>query len=150
MLKIKEALKIKGDILFTGTPDQTVAEAIDILASNNIGSLVIIEKGELKGMLTFNQVLACLADKTKDINTTTVRSIMNDHPITVSPETSLDEVSRLLLEHHVRYVPVMDGSTLVGVISFVDMAKAMIEHNEFEKNLLKAYIKDWPDGEDAQ
>lgn len=144
MLKIKEVLEIKGDILFTATPEQTVDTAVEIMADHNIGSLVIMEYGRLTGLLTFKEVLKCLADPDKNFRETTIRSIMNDAPITVSPDTEADEVSRLLLEHHARYIPVMDGPILMGVISFVDMAKATIEQSEFEKDLLKAYIKDWP------
>jgi CBS domain-containing protein len=49
-----------------------------------------------------------------------------------------------MLEHHARYVPVMDGPVLMGVISFYDMARAMLEASKFENKMLKAYIRDWP------
>ena len=54
-----------------------------------------------------------------------------------------------MLENHARYVPVMDGPTLQGVISFYDMAQAIVGAQKFENNMLKAYIRDWPSGQDA-
>ena len=74
---------------------------------------------------------------------------MDDHPITVTPGTEINEVRRLMLERHARYVPVMDARTLLGIISFYDVAKAVVEAQGFENKMLKAYIRDWPaEGED--
>jgi CBS domain-containing protein len=55
------------------------------------------------------------------------------------------EVRRLMLERHARYLPVMDGKTLMGVISFYDVARAVLDEQSFENRMLKAYIRDWPD-----
>jgi CBS domain-containing protein len=74
----------------------------------------------------------------------TVRSIMDDAPVSVTPNTDADEVQRLMLDKHARYIPVMDGPTLMGVISFYDMARAIVEAQQFENDMLKAYIRDWP------
>jgi CBS domain-containing protein len=59
-------------------------------------------------------------------------------------ETEMDEVRRMMLEQHVRYLPVMDDTTLMGIISFYDVAKAVVEAQSFENTMLKAYIQDWP------
>jgi CBS domain-containing protein len=64
--------------------------------------------------------------------------------VSVSPNTSADELRRLMLEKHARYIPVMDGPTLQGVVSFYDVAQALVAAQEFENNMLKAYIRDWP------
>ena len=76
---------------------------------------------------------------------------MDDHPLTCTPETDVNEVRRMMLEHHVRYLPVMESRTLMGVISFYDVAKAVVEEQGFENRMLKAYIRDWPEaaGRDA-
>jgi CBS domain-containing protein len=74
----------------------------------------------------------------------TIRSIMDDAPVSVTPNTSAEEVQRLMLDKHVRYMPVMDGPVLLGVISFYDMAQAIVAAQRFENNMLKAYIRDWP------
>jgi CBS domain-containing protein len=65
----------------------------------------------------------------------------------VTPATDVNEVRRLMLEKLARYTPVMDGRTLIGVISFYDVARAVYEEQSFENRMLKAYIRDWPEQE---
>jgi CBS domain-containing protein len=67
-------------------------------------------------------------------------------PLICTPETDLDEVRRMMLEQHARYMPVMDGTVLMGVISFYDVAKTVVDSQNFENKMLKAYIRDWPEG----
>ena len=69
---------------------------------------------------------------------------MQTEPPTTSPDMDLDELRRLMVTTHTRYVPVMDGETLMCVISFHDVAKAVLEERNFENNLHNVYIKDWP------
>jgi CBS domain-containing protein len=64
--------------------------------------------------------------------------------MTCTPATEVNEVRRMMLEKHTRYLPVMDGKTLIGVISFYDVARAVFEAQSFENKMLKAYIRDWP------
>ena len=146
MLKISEVLRVKGNTLYTATPDQTVAQAIETMSVHDIGSLVIMDQGQLAGMLTFREIIRHLSDNNNQAGNTTIRKIMDDAPVSVSPNTNANEVQRLMLEHHARYVPVMDGPTLLGVISFYDMARAILEAQKFENSMLKAYIRDWPSG----
>ncbi|ASU39862.1 CBS domain-containing protein [Herbaspirillum sp. meg3] len=147
-MKVSEILKVKGNILFTVTPDTPIAEAVSAMAEKDIGSLVVMEFGELVGMLTFREVLKTLQENAGSVGTNTVRKHMDDHPITVTPDTDLNEVRRIMLEKHARYVPVMDAKTLLGVMSFYDVAKAVLDAQGFENKMLKAYIRDWPTEEE--
>ena len=79
-----------------------------------------------------------------------MRTAMDDHPLTCTMETELDEVRRMMLERHARYMPVMDKRMLMGVISLYDVAKAVVDSQNFENRMLKAYIRDWPAAEDEQ
>ena len=144
MLKVSEILRVKGNTLFTGTPDMPLTEAIRTMSENDIGSLVIMEHGTLVGMLTFREIIRMLHDGNGSIGDTTIRSVMDDAPVSVTPNTLANEVQRLMLEKHSRYMPVMDGPTLMGVISFYDMAQAIVAAQQFENDMLKAYIRDWP------
>ena len=74
---------------------------------------------------------------------------MEKQPLLCTVDTEMDEVRRMMLERHARYMPVMDGSMLMGVVSFYDVAKAVVEEQSFENQLLKAYIRDWPQAENA-
>ncbi len=145
MLKVQEILRVKGDALFTASPDMPIRQAVDTMATRDIGSLVIMEFGQLAGMLTFREIIRHLHACDNSIGPeSTIRSIMDDAPVSVSPNTDIDEVRRLMLQRHARYLPVMDGPTLQGVISFYDVARAVVDAQEFENNMLKAYIRDWP------
>jgi CBS domain-containing protein len=70
-------------------------------------------------------------------------------PVIASPSFDVMDLRRMMLERHQRYVPVQEGTTLLGVISFHDVAKAVYEEQSFENRMLKSYIKSWPDEETA-
>jgi len=143
---VSEILRIKGNTLFTTAPEGAVLDAVKVMADHDIGSLVVMEYGELVGMLTFREIIKVVAKNHGSVGDgTTIRKVMDDHPVTCTPETEVNEVRRIMLEHHVRYLPVLDSRTLMGVISFYDVAKAVLEDQSFENKMLKAYIRDWPE-----
>jgi CBS domain-containing protein len=104
-----------------------------------------MEYGDLVGMLTFREVILTLRECKGSVGSTTIRKVMDDHPLTCTPETDVNEVRRMMLEHHARYLPVVEKRTLMGIISFYDVAKAVVEEQSFENRMLKAYIRDWPE-----
>lgn len=143
-MKVSDILRVKGNTLYTVTPDEPLAQALDVMAEKDIGSLVVMEHGDLVGMLTFREVIQTLVKGHGTIGSTVVRTSMDDAPLTCSAETELDEVRRMMLDRHARYMPVMDKKMLMGVISFYDVAKAVVDSQNFENKMLKAYIRDWP------
>ena len=143
-MKVSEILKVKGNILFTVTPDSPMLEAVNTMAEKDIGSLVVMDKGNLIGMLSFREVMATIHAHGGAIGDGSVRQHMNQTPITISSDTEINEVRRMMLEKHARYVPVLDGKILVGVISFYDVAKAVLEAQSFENKMLKSYIQSSP------
>jgi CBS domain-containing protein len=149
-MKVSDILRVKGGTLYTVSPDEPLSRAIESMAEKDIGSLVVMEHGDLVGMLTFREVILCIVKNNGIVGDRSVRSAMDDHPLTCSFETELDEVRRMMLERHARYMPVMDKRMLMGVISFYDVAKAVVDSQNFENQMLKAYIRDWPSGDDQQ
>ena len=143
-MKVSDILRVKGGTLYTVSPDQPLAEALRTMAERDIGSLVVMDHGELTGMLTFREVILAIVKNGGTVGATTVRGVMDDHPLTCTPETEIDEVRRMMLERHARYMPVMTQRTLMGVISFYDVARAVVDAQDFENRMLKAYIRDWP------
>ena len=141
---VSEILRIKGKTLFTTTPDGTVLEAVRVMAQHDIGSLVVMERGRMAGMLTFAEVLEALAAGNGTLGDLAVRDIFERDPLTANPHLDVMELRRGMLERHARYVPVMDGTTLQGVVSFHDVAKAVYEEQSFENRMLKSYIGDSP------
>ena len=146
-MKVSDILRVKGSVLYTIGPDQPLRDAVDVMAERDIGSLVVIEHGDLVGMLTFREVISGIVRNQGSVGTTIVRTVMDDAPLTCTPETDLDEVRRMMLNKHARYMPVLERRTLLGVVSLYDVAKAVVDAQDFENRLLKAYIRDWPEGD---
>ena len=143
-MKVSDILRVKGNTLFTVTPDHPLSEAITAMAENDIGSLVVMEHGDLAGMLTFREVIQAIVRNGGVVGKMLVRGVMDDHPLTCTPGIEIDEVRRMMLERHARYMPVMSARMLMGVISFYDVAKAVVDSQDFVNRMLKAYIRDWP------
>ena len=143
-MKVSDILRVKGNTLYTVTSTEPLAKAVDIMADRDIGSLVVIDHGDLTGMLTFREVIQAVVKNGGAVGSLLVRTAMDDHPLTCTSETELDEVRRMMLERHARYMPVMDKRMLMGVISLYDVAKAVVDSQNFENQMLKAYIRDWP------
>ncbi len=143
-MKVIDILRVKGGTLYTVSPDETLVHAIETMSQFDIGSLVVMEGGTLAGMLTFREVIHTVAQNGGHVRECTVRDVMDADPMACSPDTELEQVRPMMLEKHTRYMPVMDGKMLMGVISFYDVAKAVVDAQNFENKLLKAYIRDWP------
>ena len=142
---VSEILRIKGNTLFTTGPEGSVIDAVRAMAQHDIGSLVVMDHGRLAGMLTFREVLEALAKHGGTLGTLKVSDIYAREPLTAAPGLDVMELRRSMLERHERYVPEMDGTTLLGVVSFHDVAKAVYEEQSFENRMLKNYIGDSPD-----
>ena len=143
-MKVLDILRVKGGTLFTVSPGESLSAALDVMSQQDIGSLVVMDHGELVGMLTFREVIQAIVKNGGTLGDTRVQTVMDDHPLTCTPETDLDEVRRIMLGRHARYTPVVSDRTLMGVISFYDVARAVVDSQDFENRMLKAYIRDWP------
>lgn len=143
-MQLREILRIKGNLLITIAPDGMVSDGVSVMTEKDIGSLVVMSQGRLVGMLTFREVLQALRQNKGSIQGVRVDAIMVKNPKTIAPNVEVDELRSTMLEHHIRYMPVMEGDTLVGVLSFHDVARAVLEEQAFENRMLKGYIKDSP------
>lgn len=141
---VSEILAIKGKVLYTIAPGRSLAEAVAIMTEQDVGSLVVFDQGRMTGMLTFREVLGAVHAGGAKWQEMTVEQAMLRDPLAASPNMEMDELRRLMVDHHQRYLPVMDGNTLLGVVSFHDVAKAVLEEQSFENRLLKNYIRNWP------
>jgi predicted transcriptional regulator len=74
-----------------------------------------------------------------------IHEVMNPNPTGAGPDIDVDELRKLMVDSHERYLPVMEGAMLLGVVSFHDVARAVLEMQSFENKMLKAYIRDWPE-----
>ena len=143
-MQVKEILRVKGNRLITAEPGSRAVDAVKTMAEQNLGSLVVLDQGRMAGMLTFHELLAALAKRGGALGDVKVSEIMVGDPVTATPEMEVNDLRRTMLDTGARYLPVMQDSKLLGVISFRDVAKAVLEEQDFENRMLKGYIKNWP------
>ena len=143
-MQVKEILRVKGSRLLSIEPNGRAVDAVKTMAEQNLGSLVVLEQGRMKGMLTFHELLGSLAKRGGSLGDVKVSEIMVSNPVTAAPEMEVNDLRRTMLESGARYLPVMQDEKLLGVISFRDVAKAVLEEQDFENKMLKGYIKNWP------
>ena len=143
-MKVRDIMRVKGHALFTVSPQDPLHQALASMAQNDIGSVVVMQQGALVGILTFREIIATVHSKPDAYRGLTVEGVMDTTPAVLAPDAELQEVLQAMLESHARYMPVMDGTVLMGVLSFYDVAKAVVESERFENEQLKSYIQDRP------
>ncbi|MCX7962578.1 MAG: CBS domain-containing protein [Burkholderiales bacterium] len=143
-MQVKEILRVKGSRLVTIEPGGRAVDAVKTMAAQNLGSLVVMDQGRMVGMLTFHELLGAIARGDGSLGDVKVSDIMVANPVTAAPEMEVNDLRRTMLETGARYLPVLEDGKLIGVISFRDVAKAVLEEQDFENKMLKGYIKNWP------
>ena len=143
-MQVKEILRVKGNRLLTIEPAGRAVDAVRTMSEQNLGSLVVLDQGRMVGMLTFREILQSLAQRSAAIGDVRVGDIMVRDPVTATPDKEVNDLRRTMLESGARYLPVMQDGKLIGVISFRDVAKAVLEEQDFENKMLKGYIKNCP------
>ena len=143
-MQVKEILRVKGNRLLSIEPAGRAVDAVKTMAEQNLGSLVVLEQGRMAGMLTFHELLGALAKRGGALGDAEVIEIMVKDPVTATPDMEVNDLRRTMLDTSARYLPVMQDGKLLGVISFRDVAKAVLEEQDFENKMLKGYIKNWP------
>ena len=148
-MQVKDILKIKGGQIFSIGPDALLPQAVSLMVEHDIGSLVVMEKGQMIGLLTFREVLSAVHRYRGDILDVKVNQVMVSNPICGNLDDSVDTMRSVMTDNHVRYLPIKDNTALIGVLSFHDVAKASLRAASFENKLLKQYIKNWPEQDKA-
>ena len=140
---IRDILNLKGGTIYSIDGADALTLAVKIMVEQDVGSLVVMESGRMAGMLTFREVLQAL-DAGRDLAQTEARKVMVKDPICGSPGDTIEELRELMTRHHIRYLPVKDGERLAGVVSFHDVAKAIMKETSMENRLLRRYIESQP------
>ena len=137
---IKNVLATKGSEIFDIKPDDTVYEAIEKMASKNIGALLVLEEGELKGIITERDYRNRVILKGRHSKTTPVKDIMSTGLYCVKPNEKVETCMALMTDRKVRHLPVMEDGDLKGIVSIGDLVKAMISKQKVEIHNLRDYI----------
>ena len=127
--------------LWSVTPDDTVFEAIKVLAEKGVGALIVMEKGKLVGILSERDYTRKIALEGKNSKEAKVRDIMTSNVLTVSPRTRTRECMAIMSEKNFRHLPVVDGDVVVGMLSIRDLMNDIIAEHENTISQLENYIK---------
>ncbi len=126
MIRTQHILDIKGNDIWTISPDDSVYNALRLMARCDVGALLVTEGDKLIGILSERDYARKVILFGKTSKETKVSEIMTDKVITIHPMQSLEECMDIMTKNHVRHLPVMDGDKLVGVISIGDVVKNII------------------------
>ena len=140
MQTIKQLLEKKGNEIITIEPDSSVYDAIKSMADNHIGSLIVMEKGKLVGIITERDYTRKIILKGKSSASTPVKDIMTKNILCTNPEQTVDEAMALITDKRVRHLPVVENNHVIGIISIGDLVKTIISEQEYIINQLEHYI----------
>jgi len=138
---IRDILNVKGGAIHTIHASQPLSAAIALMVRLDIGSLVVVEEAGMAGLLTFREVLRALDAPQASLSRTMVREIMDPDPVCGRLSETIDDLRQIMTDRRIRYLPVKEGDKLVGIISFHDVAKAVILETGMENRLLRRYIE---------
>jgi len=143
---IREVLTIKGDCAnFVIEPDALVADAVKRMVENEIGSLLVMQDGELVGFVSERDILRGMHARGCSLSEVKVSVLMEKEPVVATLDDSVDYARDAMTKSRISHLIVLDGSKVAGVISFHDVARACLKEANFENALLKRYIKNWPE-----
>jgi CBS domain-containing protein len=131
--------------LYSIGSDSVVADAVAAMVKHEISSMLVMEAGELAGLITFRELLQGLSAHGGSLLQEKCRNVMKINPPVVKLDDNVDHLRALMTELHITHVPVIDHGALVGILSFHDIARSAITDVAFENRLLKQYIKNWPE-----
>ena len=127
--------------LWSVKPNDTVFDAIKVLAEKGVGALIVMEKGKLVGILSERDYTRKIALLGKNSKESLVKDIMTANVLVVSPNTRTRECMAIMSEKNIRHLPVVDGNTVVGMLSIRDLMNDIIADHEFTISQLESYIK---------
>lgn len=141
MKKVADILAHKGRNIISVTPDAMVIEALKIMSDKNIGSVLVMEGANYAGLLTERDYARKVILKGKASSDVRVKDIMSTDVPRIQPHTSIDICMQLMSDNNIRYLPVFEGEhTVIGIISIIDVIKAVIANQQDTIQQLENYI----------
>ena len=140
MKPVSQLLRARDGTLWHARPDDTVFEALQLLAEYEVGALMVMDQGKLVGVLSERDYTRKIALQGRSSKDTRVKDIMTRDVLYVTPQTTTSQCMALMSEKKIRHLPVLDGNTVVGMISIRDILDDLLEEHEFTIAQLESYI----------
>ena len=142
---ISEILGQKGAAVWCISPDAMVFEAIEMMAVKNVGALLVTENNKLVGIISERDYTRKVVLKGKHSRTTAVREVLSSQVVKVTPAHTVQECLRLMTDHRVRHLPVLDGNRIAGIVSIGDLVNWIISAQTATISQLQTYITGVPE-----
>jgi len=137
---VSDILRRKGSEVVSAPPNQTVADAAQLMARQGIGSVLVLSDGSIAGILSERDIVRTLAEAGAGCLDRPISELMTSHVVTCGPEERVDRVMALMTDGRFRHVPVIDQGRLVGLVSIGDVVKHRLEEAQAEVEHLSAYV----------
>lgn len=138
---VRHLLDEKGREIFSLSPADSVYQAIEMMANRGVGALLVMEGGNLRGIVSERDYARKVILKGKSSRETPVRDIMTERVIGIEPERSVEDAMALMTDKRIRHLPVIAGGAVDGVISIGDVVRAVISDHQFHIEQLEKYIQ---------
>ena len=150
-MKISTILDKKGRDIYSIAPDGTLKDVVKDMLSLSIGSLLVLkDDGTIAGIITERDFLHNVNKHPGSWETVCVGDVMITDVVTASLEDTLEQVMSVMTKHRVRHMPILDGGKVVGMLSIGDIINASLDETAFQNELLKRYIRNWPEDEEHE
>jgi CBS domain-containing protein len=140
MITVKDILKRGTSEAISVSPTDTVYRALQVMAENNVGAVMICDGGQMVGIFTERDYCRKIILMGRSSVGTPIQDTMTKNMITVRPEQTLEDCIELMTKHHIRHLPVQDNDQLVGLVSMRDVMEAMIAFKQDRIDRLESYI----------
>ena len=140
MITVKDLLNRSSGATVLVSPTDTVYRALQLMAENNVGSVLICEDDQMQGIFTERDYCRKIILMGRSSLNTPIQEIMTKKMITVKPEQSLEECMALMTRYHIRHLPVQEEEKLVGVVSMRDVMEMIISSKQSRIDQLESYI----------
>ena len=144
MEKIREILEVKGNQIYSVSPDTTVYDALKLMADKNVGAVVVLEGKKLFGIMSERDYARKVVLKSKFSKEVLVKEIMSSEIFCIDIDQSISITQAIMIQKRIRHLPVIDKDELVGIVSIGDIVKASIDNKTFLIDQLITYIRGVP------
>jgi CBS domain-containing protein len=138
---VRDLLQVKGNEIWHISPDTAVLEALRFMAAKDVGALLVLQNDQLVGIISERDFVRSIAETGQCLIHSTVQEYMTKEVFTVGLDYTIEECMQLMTQKHIRHLPVLENSQVIGVVSIGDIVKGLIQTKESTIDTLENYIE---------